>query len=405
LLAKWVWRFLSQDNSLWCQLIFAIHGSSTKDLSTTYPSTWNSIIKEFNYLKVQGVDVFSHCKIRIDTVKDISVAGKLQSPLVFSFRRNVRGGIEEQQLEHLVALLDSVILSNSNDRWVSYLNRDGVFRVNNMRNLLDEFFFPRADVPMRNGGIFVVFILYRYLVTIVPTFWPNNPLSPELTSTQRYRLKPLKVLPHGEVSGATLGLLSPSMMQVTEHQKLLGEKIMHLSGEASMVRLQNALFETQRQYSKSKEKSSFVEPPVTHIVPSNDGPNGRSDSVGQLPFLDHDSMSLLEDTGSSVDSGLGFVKNFDGEMLGMKNVFIMNKFLHGRRYGDNDSLNITDENQKENYDHVVVLMKEVRDELCEMYPKTRKQVLYQILRCISFRLLDSFADHRTKVDELTKRHT
>ncbi|GKF01110.1 RNA-directed DNA polymerase, eukaryota, partial [Tanacetum coccineum] len=62
LLAKWVWRFLSQDNSLWCQLISAIHGSSITDLSTAYPSTWNSIIKEFNYLKVQGVDVLSHCK-------------------------------------------------------------------------------------------------------------------------------------------------------------------------------------------------------------------------------------------------------------------------------------------------------------------------------------------------------
>ncbi|GKA88515.1 ubiquitin-activating enzyme E1 1-like protein isoform X2, partial [Tanacetum coccineum] len=65
LLAKWVWRFLSQDNSLWCQLISAIHGSSITDLSTAYPSTWNSIIKEFNYLKVQGVDVFFPFKLRI----------------------------------------------------------------------------------------------------------------------------------------------------------------------------------------------------------------------------------------------------------------------------------------------------------------------------------------------------
>ncbi|GJZ68458.1 hypothetical protein Tco_0631698 [Tanacetum coccineum] len=61
----------------------------------------------------------------LDTEKDISVAGKLQSPLVSSFRRNVRGGIEEQQLEHLVALLDYVILSNSNDRWVSDFKWDG----------------------------------------------------------------------------------------------------------------------------------------------------------------------------------------------------------------------------------------------------------------------------------------
>ncbi|GKA82638.1 RNA-directed DNA polymerase, eukaryota [Tanacetum coccineum] len=85
----------------------------------------------------------------LDTMKDISVTGKLQSPLVSSFRRNVRGGIEEQQLEHLVALLDSVILSNSNDRWVSDLNGDGVFRVKDVRNLLDEFFLPRADIPTR----------------------------------------------------------------------------------------------------------------------------------------------------------------------------------------------------------------------------------------------------------------
>ncbi|GJR08957.1 RNA-directed DNA polymerase, eukaryota [Tanacetum coccineum] len=46
-------------------------------------------------------------------------------------------------------LLDSVILSNSNDRWVSDLNGDGVFRVKDVRNLLDEFFLPRADIPTR----------------------------------------------------------------------------------------------------------------------------------------------------------------------------------------------------------------------------------------------------------------
>ncbi|GJV93914.1 RNA-directed DNA polymerase, eukaryota [Tanacetum coccineum] len=91
---------------------------------------WNSIIKEFNYLKVQGVDVFSHCKIRIGNGlhtrfwKDLWIGDCTLSGLFL-----VRGGIEEQQLEHLVALLDSVILSNSNDRWVSDLNGDGVFRV------------------------------------------------------------------------------------------------------------------------------------------------------------------------------------------------------------------------------------------------------------------------------------
>ncbi|GJR06382.1 ALP1-like protein isoform X1 [Tanacetum coccineum] len=54
--------------------------------------------------------------------------------------------LEEQQLEHLVALLDSVILSNSNDRWVSDLNGDGVFVVKDVRELLDVFFLPRTDI-------------------------------------------------------------------------------------------------------------------------------------------------------------------------------------------------------------------------------------------------------------------
>nr|GEZ35200.1 RNA-directed DNA polymerase, eukaryota [Tanacetum cinerariifolium] len=167
LLAKWVWRFLSQDNSLWYQLISAIHGSSTKDLSTAYPSTWNSIIKEFNYLKVQGVDVFSHCKIRIGNGlhswfwKDLWIGDCTLS-----------GGIEEQQLEHLVALLDSVILSNSNDIWVSDLNRDGVFRVKDVRNLLDEFFLPREDVPTRwvkNIPIKVNIFAWRLALDRLPT--------------------------------------------------------------------------------------------------------------------------------------------------------------------------------------------------------------------------------------------
>ncbi|GJR37128.1 hypothetical protein Tco_1212812 [Tanacetum coccineum] len=67
----------------------------------------------------------------------------------YPHNNHIRGGIEEQQLEHLVALLYSVILSNSNDRWVSVLNGDGVFRVKDVRNLLDEFFLSRADVPTR----------------------------------------------------------------------------------------------------------------------------------------------------------------------------------------------------------------------------------------------------------------
>nr|GEY13946.1 RNA-directed DNA polymerase, eukaryota [Tanacetum cinerariifolium] len=69
--------------------------------------------------------------------------------LTFSFRRAVRGGVETQQLNHLLDLLGSVILSNMEDRWVWDLNRDDVFCVKDARNLLDETFLPKDDVPTR----------------------------------------------------------------------------------------------------------------------------------------------------------------------------------------------------------------------------------------------------------------
>ncbi|PWA79876.1 hypothetical protein CTI12_AA199580 [Artemisia annua] len=149
------------------------HSSS----NVTYPSIWKSILKEFYSLKVQGIDIFSHCKIMIgnglctrfwkdrwldntsladsfprlfalETDIDISVAAKLQS-IVASFRRSVRGGVEDHQLQQLVSMLDSVILFSSNDRWICDLNGDGIFRVKDIRNLLDEFFLPKVNVPTR----------------------------------------------------------------------------------------------------------------------------------------------------------------------------------------------------------------------------------------------------------------
>ncbi|GJX88448.1 hypothetical protein Tco_0340462 [Tanacetum coccineum] len=68
LLFKWIWRFLSRDQSLWAQVIHALHGSNTSTLSASYSSLWSSIIKECNALKSQGLDLISHCKIRVGNV-------------------------------------------------------------------------------------------------------------------------------------------------------------------------------------------------------------------------------------------------------------------------------------------------------------------------------------------------
>ncbi|GJY95969.1 RNA-directed DNA polymerase, eukaryota [Tanacetum coccineum] len=95
LLTKWIWRFISKDNSLWGRVISTIHGPYTKKLTASHPSLWNSIIKEIQII------------------------------------------------------LEPVILSNMEDRWVWDMNGDGVFRVKDVRNLLDDTLLPKDEFPTR----------------------------------------------------------------------------------------------------------------------------------------------------------------------------------------------------------------------------------------------------------------
>ncbi|GJV95194.1 RNA-directed DNA polymerase, eukaryota [Tanacetum coccineum] len=147
LLFKWVWRFISQENTLWFRFISALHGKNIQKPSFLQSSIWNTIIKEVNVLKLQGVDLLSFCKIRVGS--ECSVAEKIQGSLLGSFRRLVRGGVESQQLERLRVLLESVTLSSADDRWVWELNGEGIFNVKDARQFLDDFFLPKAPVATR----------------------------------------------------------------------------------------------------------------------------------------------------------------------------------------------------------------------------------------------------------------
>ncbi|GKD53208.1 hypothetical protein Tco_1286595, partial [Tanacetum coccineum] len=51
--------------------------------------------------------------------------------------------------DQLSLLLDTVILSNMDDRWFWDLNGDGVFQVKDVRSMLDEAFLPKMEVPTR----------------------------------------------------------------------------------------------------------------------------------------------------------------------------------------------------------------------------------------------------------------
>ncbi|GKC39841.1 hypothetical protein Tco_1052225, partial [Tanacetum coccineum] len=114
LIFKWVWHFLSHDNSLWSRVISAVHGSNSHPISVAYNSPWGTIIKEVKALNDKD-----------------------------------SGGPEAQQLEQLTNLLDSVSLSNMEDRCFWDLNGEGVFQVKDVRSVLDETFLPKENIPTR----------------------------------------------------------------------------------------------------------------------------------------------------------------------------------------------------------------------------------------------------------------
>ncbi|GJS41523.1 RNA-directed DNA polymerase, eukaryota [Tanacetum coccineum] len=54
LLLKWVWRFISQDGSLWFRVIQSLYGSNLDLHSVQIPSIWSSILREVNVLNSNG---------------------------------------------------------------------------------------------------------------------------------------------------------------------------------------------------------------------------------------------------------------------------------------------------------------------------------------------------------------
>nr|GEZ08108.1 hypothetical protein [Tanacetum cinerariifolium] len=226
----WVWRFLSQDGSLWSHVICAIYGPRLESHSFCINSKWGSILLESQALASKGFDFLSHCKLRVgngvntrfwldtwildmplrvrfpriyalDSVKEVSVAAKFGDPsLDDSFRRQVIDGSERQQWLDLVSMLDVVSLSSSSDRWYCDFNGDGVFRVKEVRSDLDDLFLPSSDVVTR---------WVRYVPIKINVF------------TWRARLDrlPTRAQIPPTVSQATNSALSMTKKQISGHQK------------------------------------------------------------------------------------------------------------------------------------------------------------------------------------------
>ncbi|GJZ77527.1 RNA-directed DNA polymerase, eukaryota [Tanacetum coccineum] len=65
------------------------------------------------------------------------------------FYRPVRGGVEKDQLTGLAAILDTMSLSPSLDRWVCSLSSDGDFCIKDARTNIDDMFLPSHNDSTR----------------------------------------------------------------------------------------------------------------------------------------------------------------------------------------------------------------------------------------------------------------
>ncbi|GKC16379.1 hypothetical protein Tco_1013161 [Tanacetum coccineum] len=148
LMLKWIWRFMSNDSSLWSCFIkamFGARGSLVDTVSFHWRSNWLDIIREFQSMSRQGLNLLSHAKLKVgdgmntsfwndvwlaesplnlcyprlfalEDDKLVSVSDKLQAPsLLDSFRMPPRGGIEDSQLTSLAQDLADVVLSSKKD--------------------------------------------------------------------------------------------------------------------------------------------------------------------------------------------------------------------------------------------------------------------------------------------------
>ncbi|GJR01949.1 hypothetical protein Tco_0524933 [Tanacetum coccineum] len=86
----------------------------------------------------------------LKSCKNIDVASKLsQNSLAFTFRREPRGGVEQDQFDSLKATVEGTSLVNIKDRWIWSLQSSGDFIVASIRKLIDEFTLSEVSSSTR----------------------------------------------------------------------------------------------------------------------------------------------------------------------------------------------------------------------------------------------------------------
>ncbi|GKA51661.1 RNA-directed DNA polymerase, eukaryota [Tanacetum coccineum] len=97
----------------------------------------------------------------LSTIQLSTMADKLNDPTIIqSFRRPPREGLEEEQCGNLLDIVQSVILSDSKDRWVWFLDSTGEFSVKSARLYIDDYLLPSVGAPTRIGYLGLILFIF-----------------------------------------------------------------------------------------------------------------------------------------------------------------------------------------------------------------------------------------------------
>ncbi|GKC55783.1 RNA-directed DNA polymerase, eukaryota [Tanacetum coccineum] len=206
LMFKWVWRFYTQNTSLWVPVIKAIHGDDEKVrgyVKAGNKSCWLSIVHEINALKNKGINLLDSMHVKLgngdktafwediwiegnalknrypriyglETCKSITVGMKFAQPsLDSSFRRVPRGGVEQEQFDDLSALVHDVTLAPMSDRWNWALESSGEFSVASVKGIdIDSIMCVICDNGAETSShLFFSCRMVRQIVRMITRWW------------------------------------------------------------------------------------------------------------------------------------------------------------------------------------------------------------------------------------------
>jgi hypothetical protein len=191
--------------------------------------------------------------------------------------------------------------------------------------------------------------------------------------------------------------------QVTDDQKLLREKVQHLSGDAGLERMNSALLDTRSKFFEAKENGSPLAAPVANVstplsinssgkVPLSEvNESSRTNAVGTSSVV----RSLFDASSSSVSSSPAKQPTENEQMV--------NEMLYedaSAFAGRSDSANTAEEEfqkkvretmekafwdmvtnsmrgERPDYSQLINLVKEVRDSLHDLAPKEWKEKILE----------------------------